>query len=99
MLEFEPIDDEVLSTVGGGVTSLLPTTPQPRERGDEPRTWGQVGREYAAACVQGAAQSMMFGGMPRNGRAFAGQAAFGCAMGVGMKLVDDVTGAMAGDRR
>ena len=95
MSQFELIDDEVLSTVGGG--ALLPTGPQPRERGEDgPRTWGQVGREYAAACVQGAAQSVMFGGMPRNARQFATTAALGCAMGVGMKAVDDLTGAISG---
>ena len=93
MSQLEVISDEVLSTVGGGARP-------PGGRGepdeDRPRTWGQVGREYGAACVQGAATSLMFDGRPRSVRQAATTAALGCAVGVGTKLIDDVTSSMAG---
>jgi hypothetical protein len=98
MSQLEVISDEVLSTVGGGARP--PGRGEPDE--DRPRTWGQVGREYGAACVQGAATlqgaatSLMFDGRPRSVRQAATTAAIGCAVGVGTKLIDDVTGSMAG---
>ena len=92
MSQFEIIDDEVLSTVGGAARQ----PPGGRGEEDQPRTWGQVGREYGAACVQGAATSLLFDGRPRSVRQAATTAALGCAVGVGTKLIDDVTGSMAG---
>src|SRR5689334_19319251 len=79
MSKFKIIDDEVLSTVVGGETPS-PTGQQPPADGaeDPPRTWGQVGREYVAACAQGAATSLMFSGKPRNKRAAAATAGMGC---------------------
>ena len=92
MSQLEVISDEVLSTVGGGARP--PARGEPDE--DRPRTWGQIGREYGAACVQGAATSLLFEGRPRSVRQAATTAALGCAVGVGSKLIDDVTGSMAG---
>jgi hypothetical protein len=94
MSTFQTIDLAVLTTISGGQA-------QPQgddDQGPPPRTWGQVGREYAAACVTGAGQSLIFGGKPRNVRDAATNAALGCAMGIGMKAVEDVSGAMTGGR-
>ena len=91
-INFESIDISLLSTVAGG---------QAQDQGDEQpqgRSWPQVAREYGAACVQGAGQSLMFGGRPRNVREGLTTAAMGCAMGVGMKAVDDVSSAVGGGR-
>lgn len=90
MQQFEVITTETLTTVVGGAAERPSDDGQP-----EPRTWGQVGREYAAACVTGAGQALMFSGMPRNARQAATTAAFGCATGVGMKAVDDLAGAIS----
>lgn len=87
---FNTIEPALLATACGGQMYQRP----PMNDDPGPRTWGQVGREYVAACVQGAAQSMMFSGVPRNKRQAAGTAALGCAMGVGMKAVDDVSNAI-----
>ncbi|HEX5059304.1 MAG TPA: hypothetical protein VFV99_08095 [Kofleriaceae bacterium] len=65
------------------------------DEGPQQRTWGQVGREYAAACVQGAGQALMYGGMPRSKKEAAMTAAFGCATGVGTKAIDDLAGAIS----
>ena len=90
MQEFELITTETLNTVVGGAEQA-PT----EEQGPQQRTWGQVGREYAAACVQGAGQALMYGGMPRSKKEAAMTAAFGCATGVGTKAVDDLAGAIS----
>jgi hypothetical protein len=96
MNDHQVLDDEVLLSVSGG--AVMGPGREPREPGEGPRTWGQVGREYLGACVQGAGQSMMFGGLPRNARQGLVTAAMGCAMGVGMKAVDDLTGAISGSQ-
>jgi hypothetical protein len=87
------IDLATLSTVTGGAAQ---GPQQPDEGSDGPRTWGQIGREYTAACVTGAGQALMFGGMPRSGREAAATAAFGCVTGVGMKAVEDLSSRIAG---
>ena len=90
MQEFEVITTETLNTVVGGAEQAPAEEQGPQQQ----RTWGQVGREYAAACVQGAGQALMFSGMPRSKKDAAITAGFGCATGVGMKAIDDLTGAM-----
>jgi hypothetical protein len=67
------------------------------EEGPPRRTWGQVAREYAGACVSGAGQSFIYGGRPRNWRQGVTQAAIGCATGVGMRAIEDVSGAISGN--
>lgn len=94
---FATIDLLSLTSVTGGQAGST-TTPQ-QEYGDEQpqsRSWGQVAREYGAACVMGAGQSLVFGGRPRSARDAAVNAAIGCATGVGMKAVEDASGALAG---
>lgn len=91
---FETLSIDQLSIVGGG---------QAQQQGgddDAPpqRTWGQMGREYAAACVSGAGQSFHYGGRPRNWRQGVAQAAIGCGMGVGMRALEDLSGAIGGNR-
>jgi hypothetical protein len=94
---FETIDINALATVGGGQAQQ--GAPQGGEEdGPQRRTWGQVARQYGAACVQGAGQALMFGGRPRNWRQGLGTAAVGCAMGVGMRAVDDVSQAVGGEQ-
>jgi len=44
----------------------------------------------------GAGQSLVFGGRPRSARDAAVNAAIGCATGVGMRAVEDASGALAG---
>jgi hypothetical protein len=46
--------------------------------------------------VMGAGQSLVFGGRPRSAREAGINAAIGCATGVGMKAVEDASGALAG---
>ena len=93
--------DDRQSRRGSSSTRSHPTstaTPQ-QEYGDEApqsRSWGQVAREYGAACVMGAGQSLVFGGRPHSAREAAVNAAIGCATGVGMKAVEDASGALAG---
>jgi hypothetical protein len=96
MSTFQTIDLATLTTITGGQAQQQGEPPM--DDGPQPRTWGQVGREYAAACVTGAGQSLIFGGRPRSVRDAATNAAVGCAMGVGMKAVEDVSGAMSGGR-
>lgn len=83
-----------LTSVTGGQAAA----PQQEQYDDAPlsRSWGQVAREYGAACVMGAGQSLVFGGRPRSAREAAVNAAIGCATGVGMKAVEDASGALAG---
>lgn len=91
--EFSTIELSSLTTVTGGQAQ------QQAPGGDEgppQRTWGQVAREYGAACVQGAGQSMIFGGRPRSVREGLTNAAMGCAMGVGMRAVDDLSRVVTG---
>ena len=91
---FATLDLTTLATITGGQAAA----PQQEQYDDAPqsRTWGQIGREYGAACVMGAGQSLVFGGRPRSAREAAVNAAVGCATGVGMKAVEDVSGALAG---
>ncbi len=84
------LDLATLSTITGGNAQA------PQDEGPPQRTWGQVAREYGAACVTGAGQALMFGGRPRNWREAATTAAFGCATGVGMRAIDDLSGRIAG---
>jgi hypothetical protein len=88
----QTIDIASLELVIGGAAAA----PQQQEDGPQSRTWGQVGREYAAACVTGAGQALVYGGRPRNVKDGAITAAMGCAMGVGMKAVEDVSGRLFG---
>lgn len=92
---FATLDLTTLASVSGGQAA-----PQQEQFDDAPqsRTWGQVGREYGAACVVGAGQSLVFGGRPRSARGAAVNAAIGCATGVGMKAVEDVAGTLSGNR-
>jgi hypothetical protein len=46
--------------------------------------------------VSGAGQSLVYGGRPRSWREGLTTAAMGCAMGVGMKAVDDVSQMVSG---
>ena len=88
------IELSILATVCGGQQQ-----PQQQPQGEPEqyrRTWGQVAREYGAACVQGAGQSLIFAGRPRNWRQGVTNAAMGCAMGVGMKAVDDASQLLTG---
>ena len=89
MGHLETIDSSLLDTINGGQA-------QPDDGAPPQRTWGQVAREYGAACVQGAGQSLMFGGRPRSVREGLTTAAMGCAMGVGMRAVDDLSRAVGG---
>lgn len=93
--QFEAVDLAQLSTITGGQAQQ-----QGPAGGDDygppQRTWGQMAREYGAACIQGAGQSLVFGGRPRSAREGLTTAAMGCAMGVGMKAVDDVSQAVTG---
>ncbi len=93
MMTIQTIDDASLALVTGGA-SAAPQRSQ--DDGPQSRTWGQVGREYAAACVTGAGQALVYGGRPRSVKDGAITAAMGCAMGVGMKAVDDFSGRIAG---
>jgi hypothetical protein len=95
MSNFETIDLALLVTATGGAGE----TPN-QSYGDEvppQRTWSQMGREYGAACLQGAGQSLIFGGRPRSVRDGLTNAAMGCAMGVGMKAVDDLSRTVSGE--
>ena len=100
MNTFETIDPSLLVTATGGAASLVPGQPQQAPSGDqEPsRTWGQVAGQYANACIQGAGQSLIFGGKPRNVRQGLTTAAMGCAMGVGMQAIQDVGNFVTGQR-
>ena len=94
MLTIQTIDIASLERVTAGAAAA----PQQRqEDGPQGRTWGQVGREYAAACVTGAGQALVYGGRPRNVKSGAITAAMGCAMGVGMKAVEDFSGRISGE--
>jgi len=93
---FATLDVSSLSLVSGGQAGA----PQQEQYDDapQPRSWGQVAREYGAACVMGAGQSLVYGGRPRSARDAAINAAVGCATGVGMKAVEDLSGALSGNR-
>lgn len=86
----ETISLDLLTSVAGGQAASPEQEEAPR------RTWGQVGRDYAAACVSGVGQSFLYGGRPRNVKQGAAQAAVGCAMGMGMRAVEDVAGVISG---
>lgn len=91
---FETLSLDQLSSVGGGQAQQ-----QGGDDDDRPatRTWGQIGREYAAACVTGAGQSFLYGGRPRSVRQGLAQAAIGCGMGMGMRGLEDLSGAISGN--
>jgi hypothetical protein len=95
---FETIDINALATVGGGQAQPQGAPQDGEGEGPQRRTWGQVARQYGAACVQGAGQALMFGGRPRNVRQGLGTAAMGCAMGMGMRAVDDDSQAVGGEQ-
>lgn len=85
MSNFETIDSALLVTATGGAGEA------PQSGGaSQPRTWGQVGRDYAAACVQGATQSLASGGRPRNVKDAGVNAAIGCVVGLGNQAVQDL---------
>jgi hypothetical protein len=94
---FETIDINTLATVGGGQAQQQGAPQGGEDEGPPRRTWGQVARQYGAACVSGAGQALMFGGRPRNWRQGLGTAAMGCATGVAMRAVDDVSQAVGGE--
>ncbi len=81
--------DQLTSITGGQAAS-------PEQDAPPQRTWGQVGRDYTAACVSGAGQSFLYGGRPRNWRQGVTQAAIGCATGLGMRALEDVAGKISG---
>jgi len=83
---FHTIDLATLSTITGGQATQAPTD----EEGPPRRTWGQMARDYGAACVMGAGQSLLYGGRPRSVRDAATSAAAGCAIGVGSRAIEDV---------
>ena len=83
---FSTLDLATLSTITGGQAAPAPA----EDEGPPRRTWGQMARDYGAACVTGAGQSLLYGGRPRSIRDAAVNAATGCAMGVGMRAVEDV---------
>jgi hypothetical protein len=97
MMQLDAIDPSLLATVSGGQAQPQ----QPPGQDDEPpqRTWGQVARDYGAACIQGAGQSLIFAGRPRSWRQGLGNAAAGCAMGAGMRAVEDVSNVLTGGGR
>jgi hypothetical protein len=92
---FDTLDLVTLSTITGGQAAPTPT----EDEGPPQRTWGQIGREYGAACVMGAGQSRIDGGRPSSVRDAAISAAAGCAMGVGMKAVEDASTWLTGGER
>jgi hypothetical protein len=81
---FETIDISQLATVGGGQAQQGGEQAQPR------RTWGQVARQYGAACIDGAGQALA-AGRPNSWREGLGTAAIGCATGVGKRAVEDLS--------
>lgn len=91
---FSTLDPELLSTITGG--QAAPAQAPADDDAPPRRTWGQIGREYGAACVTGAGQSLIYGGRPRGVRDAAINAAAGCAMGVGMKAVEDAGAWLSG---
>ena len=95
-MQLETIDPSLLLSATGGAPQAPAQGPDQQE---EPgRTWGQVAGSYANACIQGAGQSLIFGGKPRNWREGVTTAAMGCAMGVGMQALQDVGGYVTGQR-
>lgn len=94
IMQLQTIDLIALEAVIGGAAAR----PQPESPEDAPqgRSWKQLAGEYGAACVTGAGQALIYGGRPRNAKSAALTAAAGCAMGVGMKAVEDVGALMSG---
>lgn len=88
---------DTLVSVTGGQAQQQQAPEEPMIPEAPGRSWGQVAREYVSACVTGAGQSMMFGGKPRSVRDAATTAGIGCAMGVGMKGLEDVGRMIAGE--
>jgi hypothetical protein len=98
-MTFETIDPSLLITATGGAPQGPAQSPQgPDQDQDQSRTWGQVAGSYVNACIQGAGQSLIFGGKPRNWKEGATTAAMGCAMGVGMQAIQDVGNFVTGQR-
>jgi hypothetical protein len=91
---FDTLDLATLSTITGGAAQAPQT--QPEDEGPPRRTWGQMGRDYGAACVTGAGQSLLYGGRPRSVRDAAVSAATGCAIGVGARAIEDVGSWLSG---
>jgi hypothetical protein len=94
---FSILDHTTLTTITGGAAQAPQS--EPEDQGPPRRTWGQIGREYGAACVMGAGQSLLYGGRPRSVRDAALTAAAGCAIGVGTRAIEDVGGWLAGGDR
>ena len=88
--DFTTIDLSDLCSVSGGAAKPSP------EGDDAPRTWKEVGKDYTQACITGAGEALMFGGKPRNAKTAALTAATGCAMGIGMKALEDGTNLVMG---
>jgi hypothetical protein len=81
---FETIDINALATVGGGQAQ------QGGEQAPPRRTWGQVARQYGAACIDGAGQALA-SRPPSSVRQGLGTAAVGCATGMGKRAVEDLS--------
>jgi hypothetical protein len=92
---FETIDSAFLVTATGGAGA-----PVQQGGAEQPETTRDLlvrtGREYASACVNGAGQALLFGGKPKSWKDAATTAGMGCAMGMGTKALDQLTGAMFG---
>jgi hypothetical protein len=88
----QTISLDQLSSINGGQGESPSQDEAPPQR-----SWGQVAREYAGACVAGAGQSFLYGGRPRNWRQGVTQAAIGCATGMGMRAIEDVSGMISGN--
>jgi hypothetical protein len=90
--QLQSLSLDQLSSITGGQAQQTEQDDQPQQR-----TWGQMGRDYAAACVNGAGQSFLYGGRPRSWRQGLTQAAIGCATGMGIRALEDVSGAISGN--
>ena len=88
--------DRLASITGGQAQAQQQQQPGDEEAPPPGRSWGQMGREYAAACVSGVGQSFVYGGRPRNLKQGLVQAGIGCATGMGMKAIEDVSGMISG---
>ncbi|HEU0036211.1 MAG TPA: hypothetical protein VFQ53_36610 [Kofleriaceae bacterium] len=93
MTNFETIDSCELHVITGG--QMIPGSRAGNDApdgGDQPRTWKGVAKGYARACIQGAGENLMMMGMMGGVRGVgsaASAAGMGCAMGVGMQLLND----------
>ena len=58
--DFCTLEISQLTAVTGGVGPGS-SAPQPQSADDAPRTWKDVGKDYAQACITGAGEGLMFG--------------------------------------